>query len=235
MPMKSSFSLLLALVATARADTLTLRNGTQVAGSWLGADNEKISFLTDEMPRTYNRSEVLEVTFSKSAATPAPVISTAPAPAIVRAPQQVVYGPEPEWVGAVYLRDASGKFIPLERNTAMTIQARYPIVYTLNMFAVEGPRSPTRIKASDKVVFVVRLANGVDPRIFTLYAMEANKKGRAALPDKKTRNFKTHLVNVSRVGVSSYGLTPQSALPAGEYCFIPGNSRDAYCFGVDAQ
>jgi hypothetical protein len=165
-----------------------------------------------------------------------PVVSAPPTAVRVQTPQ-VVYGPEPEWVGAVYFRDASGSFIPLERNATMSVQSRYPIPYTynLNFFVVQGPRSPVRLKETEKMVFVVRLANGIDPRIFNLYPMNANKKARGATIDKKTNTYKDLLLNVTRVGASSYGFTAESALATGEYCFIPRNSTDAYCFGVDAH
>jgi hypothetical protein len=234
-------------------DTLTLRNGTSVTGNWLSMGDDKVQFLTDDRPQTYSKSDVLVVTFGSVpnvAAAPGTVAcappahpESAPPGALVCGPSvpvklqatQPVYGPEPEWVGAVYFRDASGSFTPLERSATRTLQARYPMTYNLNLMVVEGPKSPVRLKQSEKTAFVVRLANGIDPRVFTLYPMDANSKGRGAATDKKTKSYKTILVNVTRVGASSYGLTPENALSTGEYCFIPKNSTDAYCFGLDAH
>jgi hypothetical protein len=65
--------LMLALVVSARADTLTLRNGTRVAGSWLGGDAGQITFLVDNQVRKFRRSEVAEVAFGEEPVTPPPV------------------------------------------------------------------------------------------------------------------------------------------------------------------
>ena len=82
---------------------------------------------------------------------------------------------------------------------------------------------------------VVRLANGIDPRVFPLYPLQTNKRGRGTKLDPKTKTLVTLEVNITRVGASSYGLMPTVALPPGEYAFSPRNSNDAYCFGVDPQ
>jgi TonB family protein len=55
--------LLFALLASARADVLTLRNGINLTGSWLGSDAAQIRFLVNDQVKTYFRSEVSEVTF----------------------------------------------------------------------------------------------------------------------------------------------------------------------------
>ena len=105
--MKPCLIFFFVLRITMCADTLTLRNGTTVTGSWLSADADKIQFLADDKTQAYMKSDVVHVTFGAAGA----------APARPQAPK-VVYGPEPEWYGAVYLRDASGMFIPLEKNHA---------------------------------------------------------------------------------------------------------------------
>jgi hypothetical protein len=38
---------------------------------------------------------------------------------------------------------------------------------------------------------------------------------------------------VTKVGDSTYGLTPVRDLAAGEYAFSPSNSHNVYCFAVD--
>ena len=60
---KRSIPLLLVLVASAFADTLTLRDGTSVSGTWVGIDSRQISFLVNEQIRTYPRSDIAKVTF----------------------------------------------------------------------------------------------------------------------------------------------------------------------------
>jgi hypothetical protein len=57
-------ALLFALLLSARADTLTLRDGTTVTGTWLGAEAGQISFRVNNQVRTYPRSDVSEVIFA---------------------------------------------------------------------------------------------------------------------------------------------------------------------------
>ena len=83
------------------------------------------------------------------------------------------------------------------------------------------------------MLFVVRLANGVDPRVFHLYTLDSKKGARAPKIDSKTKTRVTQRFNSTRVGASSYGLVPEAALPPGEYGFSPNGSNDIYCFGVD--
>ena len=81
--------------------------------------------------------------------------------------------------------------------------------------------------------FVVRLANGVDPRVFSLYPLDLKKGSRITKLDQKKKILVTVPIHVTRAGTYSYSLLPDSALPAGEYAFSPRNSNDAYCFGID--
>jgi hypothetical protein len=55
--------LVFVLLVSARADILTLRNGTKVTGSWLGGDAGQIRFLVNDQIRTYPRPDVSEVNF----------------------------------------------------------------------------------------------------------------------------------------------------------------------------
>ncbi len=73
---RHSTALLFALLLSARADTLTLRDGTTVTGTWLGAGAGQISFRVNNQVRTYPRSDVSEVIFS--ADQPAPPPNTEP-------------------------------------------------------------------------------------------------------------------------------------------------------------
>ncbi len=190
----------------ARADTLMLRNGTSVSGSWAGVDAGQVSFLVKGQLQTYARSEVLSVTFGSAAgATP-------------KANGPVAGAVEPELIGVVYLQDASGKLIPLERAQAQLKRLHWE---------VENGASPVRVKAGEKTMFVVSLANGIDPSGFTLATLETNKGVRRVklAPEALT-------VNVTKFGASSYGLTPASDMAAGEYAFIRKNMNDFFCFGV---
>jgi hypothetical protein len=64
----------LVLVAGANADTLRLRSGRTVQGTFLGADTQQISFLeSGGQSRTYSLSDVQGVTFAAAVTLPPPV------------------------------------------------------------------------------------------------------------------------------------------------------------------
>jgi hypothetical protein len=67
-----STALLFASLLSARADTLTLRDGTTVTGTWLGAGAGQISFRVNNQVRTYPRSDVSEVIFAADEPAPPP-------------------------------------------------------------------------------------------------------------------------------------------------------------------
>jgi hypothetical protein len=84
------------------------------------------------------------------------------------------------------------------------------------------------------MMFVVQLANGIDPGTYALLPLEVRNDGRWTKPDPKNKNVPVSmLVNVSKLGDSTYGLTSIQELATGEYAFSPSNSNNAYCFGVD--
>jgi hypothetical protein len=65
-----STGLVFVLLLSARADILTLRDGTKVTGSWLGGDSEQIKFLVNDQIQRYPRSDVSEVNFGPEPAPP---------------------------------------------------------------------------------------------------------------------------------------------------------------------
>jgi hypothetical protein len=231
---KHSASLFFVLLMSARADTLALRDGTSVTGSWVSIDAVQISFLVDNQLRTYPRSDVSAVTFGVEA--PAPI----PAPL---SQQEATRTTEPELIGAVYFQDGSGKLILLERVGATKRQSQIPLGAivpgmgnhkTHPYWQLEGSRSPIRLNSSSKMLFLVRVANGVDPTAYSLYPLEVKGDTRRTQPDAKhNRAMVTLHFDVTKAGESTYGLTPAAELSVGEYCFSPRNSNDAYCFGVD--
>ena len=75
-----SSTLLFAFLLSARADTLTLRDGTTMTGTWVGAEAGQISFRVNNRVRTYPRSEVSEVIFSADEPAPPPNTDPKPAP-----------------------------------------------------------------------------------------------------------------------------------------------------------
>jgi len=137
-------------------------------------------------------------------------------------------GSEPELIGAVYFQDETGALVPLERNsgTQRTGGSAY--------WEMEDAKSPVRLKSGKKMLFVVRLANGIDPATYNLFPLEMKTDSRRTKPDPRNRTAPLMLLlNVTKVGESTYGLTPVRNLAAGEYAFSPNNSSNAYCFGVD--
>jgi hypothetical protein len=71
-------------VAVASADTLRLRSGATIEGTFLGADTRQIKFLgPDGQPKTYSLTEVESITF---AAMTAPPVAASKAPVSAAAP-----------------------------------------------------------------------------------------------------------------------------------------------------
>ena len=56
-------ALILAAAIAARADNLTLRDGTSFSGSWAGFIDGQISFMVDGVVKTFPKSDVAKVTF----------------------------------------------------------------------------------------------------------------------------------------------------------------------------
>jgi len=236
------------VLLTARADTLALRDGTSVTGSWVGIDAGQISFLVNNQVRTYPRSDVSAVTFGTEPQASPPAAPAAPPAAVPPAPNQVTGTPpsalsaEPDLIGAVYFQDGTGKLILLERVSATRRQGQIPLGAivpgmgthkTHPYWQLEGGRSPVRVNTS-KMLFLVRVANGIDPTTFNLYPLEVKGETRRTKPDAKRKAAMLTLrYDVTKVGESTYGLTPAEELSAGEYCFSSRTSNDAYCFGVD--
>jgi hypothetical protein len=99
---------------------------------------------------------------------------------------------------------------------------------------MDGPTSPVRIKGGQRILFVVQLANGIDPGTYTLLPLETSSNLRRSKSEPGTSAAPaTLLLNVTKVGDSIYGLTPDRDLAAGEYAFSPSTSHNAYCFGID--
>jgi hypothetical protein len=73
---KFTFVLLLAALAfvgITNADTLRLRSGQTIEGTFLGADTRQIKFLVpDGQPKTYALTDVETITFASTTAPPAP-------------------------------------------------------------------------------------------------------------------------------------------------------------------
>jgi hypothetical protein len=165
-----------------------------------------------------------------------PIASPPPPPDEPQAPPKtpINSGPEPEFIGAVYFQNESGALIPIERSKGTRRTGGTGGTGLSVYWEMDGARSPVRLTSGLKMLFVVRLANGIDPGGFTLLPLEARKDSRRTKSDPRNKTASlTLLLNVTKVGESTYGLTPVSDLAAGEYAFSPKDSDDVYCFGVD--
>jgi hypothetical protein len=155
-----------------------------------------------------------------------PVIAPPPPPpGEPQAPPQrsINSGSEPELIGAVYFQNEAGALIPLERKDGCG-----------SYWRMEGPRSSVRLPRMQKMLFVVRLANGIDPNTYKLFPLDPKTGGRRTRSGPKNGSAPQELgFDVTKLGESTYGLTPVRDLAAGEYAFSPTTSNNAYCFGID--
>lgn len=207
-----------ALAMACQADTLRLRNGASVTGSFLGGNADEVRFMVDDQVQRYPRSDVAAVIFASiegADAMPAPKIDAGP-----------------DVVGAPFLRGASG-LIPLERQIGMMTRSgggTYGMGGTV--YRIQGSYSPVRVRQADRIVFVVRLSPGADPRQFQLYRLEPRMGYRQTQPTMGGTPPSLPLT-INKTGDSVYEITPARRLYPGEYSVSPFNSNESYCFGVD--
>ena len=228
--MTTRFTILtLALAMWGHADTLRLRDGSTVIGSYLGGTASDIRFLVNDQVQHYASTGVAEIIFgSIDEPFPRPETSGVDTGSVGKGP--VDKGPD--IVGAPFLRGSSG-YIPLEREIATT--SRGGGIYGLgggSVYRVPGPRSSVRVRQADRIVFVVRLNPGDDPRQFQLYRLES-RMGSRQTPPAMGGTPPGLPVTINKVGDSVYEITPARALYPGEYAVSPMNSNESYCFGVD--
>ncbi len=214
--------LAVAFLAVCPADTLRLRNGATVSGSWVGGTADEIRFLVNDQVQRYPRADVMEVVFNSPTAPPAG--PGAPPPARIET--------GPTIVGAPFLRGASG-LIPLEREIGMMVRSNTMYGMGPTVYRIQGGRSPVRVRQGDRVVFVVRLNPGADPRRFELYPLESRMNYRQTQPSRGGGRPLGLPVTIAKIGDSVYEISPARPLYPGEYSFSPIDSNESYCFGVD--
>ena len=211
--------LALALAMSSQADTLRLRNGSTVNGSFLGGTADDIRFLVNDEVQHYARAGVAEIIFGSIDAPSAGPEAT----------PRIDMGPD--IVGAPFLRGSSG-YIPLEREIGMMSRGGGMYGMGATVYRIQGPRSPVRVRQGNRLVFVVRLNPGGDPRQFQLYRLESRMGYRQTQPTMGGTPPGLP-VTINEVGDSVYEITPARALYPGEYAVSPMNSNESYCFGVD--
>ena len=209
----------LVLAISSQADTLRLRNGSTVDGSFLGGSADEVRFSVGDDIRRYARSDVAEIIFTSSPGSPA--ASEAP----------IDLGPD--IAGVPYLRGASG-YIALERQVGMMARSGGGM-YGMGggtVYRIQGGRSPVRVRQGDRLVFVVRLNSSGDARQFQLFRLES-RMGFRQTQVTMNGNPPSLPLTINRVSDSVYEITPGRALYPGEYAISPASSNESYCFGVD--
>jgi len=216
--------LALALLAATQADTLRLRNGATVTGSWLGGTADEVRFMVDDQVQKYPRANVISVEFTSDGVTNtmAPIAPVAP-PAPI----------QPNVVGVPFLRGASG-LLSLEREYGTMV--RNNTMYGMGggtVYRIQGPQSPVRVRQGDKLVFVMRLNSGGDARRFLLYAMESRMNYRQTQPTQFGGRPQALPVTITKTGDTTYEISPMQPLYPGEYSLSVIELNQSYCFGVD--
>jgi hypothetical protein len=213
----------LALLVACQADTLRLRNGAAVTGTWLGGTADEVRFGVDDRVQRYPRADVVSVDFTSDGMsnTIAPVAPVARPPVL-----------EPSVTGVPFMRGASG-FISLERTYAMLVRSNTMYGMGASVYRIQGPQSPVRVGRGDKIVFVVRLNSGSDPRRFELYQLESRMNYRQTQPSMGGGRPPAQPVTINKIGDYTYEISPARQLYPGEYSFSPIDSNESYCFGVN--
>lgn len=250
--------------ASAENRTLILKDGTHVTGKWWAIDAGQLHFLVDNQLQHYARSDVLAVTYGDATPPPAqPPAPTKPQPSVLpgsSASQPPAPSPtqpantarpqppalrssgsaspeaprgvsQPEEIGAVYFWNGRN-LTPLER-----IQAVERKSGSSQYWELPGAQSRVRVEEASASAFIVRLAKGVNPRIYSLFPLttaDGNRQTRmqAGKAGLMTWPFEVQINNES--GYMTYAFIVKD-LPTGEYSFSPANSNVSYCFGVDSS
>ncbi len=203
---------------SSQADTLRLRDGSTVNGTFLGGTADDVRFSVNDQLQHYRRADVAGIVFTPangpSAISDAPRIDTGP-----------------DIAGAPFMRGANG-YIPLERQVAMMSRGGGMYGMGGNVYRIQGPRSPVRVRQGDRIVFVVRLNSGDDPRQFQLFRLES-RMGYRQTQASMGGNPPGLPVTINRISDSVYEITPARTLYPGEYSLSSMNSNESYCFGID--
>lgn len=102
------------------------------------------------------------------------------------------------------------------------------------VYRIQGPpQSPVRVRRGDKVVFVLRLNSGSDPRRFQLYQLESRMTYRQTQPSMGGGRPPALPVTINKISDYTYEISPARQLFPGEYSFSPIDSNESYCFGVN--
>ncbi len=168
-------------------------------------------------------------------ADPPPSVPPSVPPVTPPAPVTEAINPvaEPDLIGVLFFQNQFGTLQSLEQNRGIP-RRRISGNSQQTYWEMAGASSPVRLKSGQKMLFVIRLADGIDPTTFSLFPLESKNDSRRTGSDPRNKTAPMTLrFDVSKIGESTYSLTPSQDLAAGEYAFSPKNSDDAFCFGVD--
>lgn len=229
--------------ATGQPNTLDLKDGTHVTGRWWSIDATDVHFLVKDQLQHYPRADVTGVTFGSATGTAPPASPTptpTPAPATPPQPPPAVRPSrsapaerglsQPEEIGAVYFWNGR-TLIALERNQAVEHGSGSAPYYEM-----PAPKSRIRVTEAPTLIFILRLAKGIDPASYSLFPLTTVNGARRTRSQAGRRGaLMTWPFDISindNSSLMTYTLTVRD-LPAGEYSFSPSSSNDGYCFGVD--
>lgn len=161
--------------------------------------------MVDDQVQAYSRADVSAVTFGGE-----------PANRTQDVPDDRVLA-EPENIGLVYLQDESRALRQWERNQGIErpggsgLRSRgQGAVY----WEMAGAKSPVRLKSGQKMVFVVRLANNIDPATVALFPLDTRQDKRRTRSEPGSRSSPLQVaLEITNFGEVSYGLTPVNQLP----------------------
>jgi hypothetical protein len=130
----------------------------------------------------------------------------------------------------VYFWNGRG-LLPLEVNQAVARRSG-----STQYWEMAAPQSRVRLSEAPRLVFVLRLPEGVDPASYSLFSLvTVNGRRRTRVQTGRGGGLVTWPVDIQvndRSSLITYALTVRD-LPPGEYSFSPSSSNDGYCFGVD--
>ncbi len=144
----------------------------------------------------------------------------------------------------VYIDPISGKFVPLERQTAVvSIKSRaFGLGGVKEVGSVSGTSSPVQFSAGVAHQFAVRMFQGADPNKFRLFKFSQTSNGREVIlmsggmafnpaHDLKIGTGTVHF-DASVLGPSSFKFSTDATLPAGEYGFSAQDPPEVYLFSL---
>jgi hypothetical protein len=198
------------------ADTLVMRNGSRVEGSYLGGDNRNIRFAVGDRVNTYNLNEVTALEFTGNSANngaPPPPVSGDPVPAM---PPQTTYAPPQPPVAtgpAMANRGDANPVAQLPGNVGLQIPAGTEITIRLiDPVDSQTDRLGQTYRASLDQPVVVNgqtvIPRGADA-VATL--IDAQKSGKIQGRTSLTLDLKNVTVNGRQYDITTTGVSQESS------------------------